>query len=110
MTRRHDIGPIVEGDTYQETLVVKDEGERVNLLDWRVVITVKRHVDDTAVIEEIIDNHDNPESGETSFRFSPAQTEGLSDEYAYDIKITTADGEVATVLYGNMRFIEGVTS
>lgn len=110
MTRQHDIGPIVEGDTYPETLVVKDDGEPVNILGWRVEVTVKRHVDDTAVIEEVVDNHDNPAAGETSFIFSPSQTEGLSGEYAYDVKITTDDGEVATVLYGNIIFIEGVTS
>lgn len=109
MTRQHDIGPIVEGDTYSDSLTIEDGGNTVDITDWEVAVTVKKHVDDSPVIQEVVVNHDDPANGETSFTLSSSQTSGLNGEYAYDIEITTDTGDVATVLYGNMRFIDGVT-
>lgn len=110
MTSADDLGTIVQGDTYTQSIQVQDDGDPIDISGWTVTVTVKETVGDQSyAIQRTITTHDDPANGLTSFTFTGTDTDGLQGEYVYDIQIDTDGGETYTPLLGNVYFSRGVT-
>lgn len=106
--------PIVEysGDTFSKTIeFTYDDDSPVDITGWTIYVTVKDELSDTdadAVLSDDITTHDSPTNGQTSFSFSSADTESLSDVYFFEVKYDDGSGEIETISRRRLSFKQSV--
>lgn len=110
--RFRDLLKEFKGNGINKTLTFQDEnGNAVDITGWTVYFYVKNSpsdIDSNAEIQHDITNHTNPTQGETAIDVAGSKTSSLTGVYWYDISYDTGAGERVTVLFGNIKFEEGV--
>jgi len=105
---------VFRGDTFKKTLKFTDEnGNPIDITGWTVYFTVKKPAyvpddsDDSEALKQIIINVASGTSGVCTISWENVDISPF--EYAYDIQIKKATGEVLTMLYGKFIVEADVT-
>lgn len=111
VTAEEDLPTMIAGDDSPYSLQFRDADSKDPLpLDSITVdVFVKESSgddDSDAIIHKEITSHTDPVLGETFFKFETADTEGLSGNYPYKIRITLPNDDERTVVEGTAYFKE----
>ena len=95
---------LTRGDTAAIALRLRADGEQFELEDGdRAVFSVKRGYDDAEYVLQA-------DASGGIVELSHADTQGLaSGSYVWDVQVTLADGQVATVGPGRLKLLPDVT-
>lgn len=103
----------VRGDTWATVMNFTDaDGGAISIAGWTIFFTLKIGKDDPdseAIISKNITSHTNPTGGISGITLTAAETDDLDESYFYDIQIKKNTGVIATILKGEMKFVDDVT-
>lgn len=94
------------------TFTDPDSGNRVDITDWEVGITIKDHSSDPdseAIVDESVTSHPDPENGETQLDINGADTESeIGRRYLSIWVILPNESRPRVIATGTIEFVESV--
>ena len=106
---------LIRGDDTFYYLTFTDENDQaINITGWKIYFTAKTNVTDTdenAVIKkDVIDPHEDPLHGIGVIHLTTTETSVAIGKYFYDIQIKKSTGEIFTLLAGELRVNQDITT
>jgi hypothetical protein len=100
--RKYDY-TLIRGDAKLFNLTFTRAGAPVDITDWTVTLALFHG--GTPIVTKVVTVHTFPLLGKSQVGLLTTDTADLVLVYDYTLKITDASGNVATVLYGLMKFM-----
>jgi hypothetical protein len=104
---------IYQGDDVSLKITVTEDGVSVDITDWTVYFTVKKHYEDpdsSAIFSKDITSHEDPIHGITYISLTSTETNTTPlGNYYYDIQIKDSASKIQTLTAGRFRVNPQVT-
>jgi len=98
-------------DKYWVLVFTDENGTAIDITGWTIFFTAKNDIDDVdadAIIKKDITSHTDPTAGTTQIHLTPTDT-NLLGIYVYDIQVKKLNGDILTVVNGELTFLDDVT-
>lgn len=108
------LSPLFRGDSREYSLVFTDSaGTAIDISGWKVYFTLKKNAlknDDNAPLKKDVTDHEAPTEGKTKIVLAPSDTNTLQPgDYVFDIQVKKPNGDVITVVKGELKLEADVT-